>query len=249
MSESPSTVKLGKNPKFPTTQWTVIRRVQEGNETDAAAAMEEICRQYWYPVYAFHRHYGFDRSDAEDLTQDFFQACVNRETIQIVRAEKGRLRSLFLSMLREMAAKHLRHRSARKRGGGMEIVALDGMDAEERYGSEPTANADPARLFDRAWAVRLLDSATWRLREDFEKGDNGGEFKLLREFLPLAEGSTPYAEAARRLGIDESTLRLKIHRMRKRWGKHIDAEIAETVTNPDEHKAEREYLLGLIQSV
>lgn len=236
----------GTDPKFPTTSWTLIRKVQKGGEAEARAAMEEICRQYWYPVYAFNRRQGFSKADAEDLTQEFFRALVARETIQAAREEKGRLRSFMLNMLREMNANHLRHRAAEKRGGKAVIVSLDETDAEERYRHEPAGITDPARLFDRAWAERLLAAATARLRADFDTGDNLDDFEQLREYLPLGENSTPYAEAAKKLGIGEAALRLQIHRMRKRYAKHVEAEIAQTVADPEEQKAELAYLLEVV---
>jgi len=232
--------------KFPTTSWTLIRKVQKGGEAEARAAMEEICRQYWYPVYAFNRRHGFDAPDAEDLTQEFFRALVDRETIQAARQEKGRLRSFMLSMLREMNANHLRHRKAEKRGGGLFVISLDEAKAEERYRLEPREITDPALLFDRAWAERLLAAATERLRADFAKGDNLDDFEQLREYLPLGDQATPYAAAAKKLGIAENALRLQIHRMRKRFAKHVEAEIAQTVADPEEQKAELAYLMELM---
>ena len=234
------------DPKFPTTSWTLIRKVQKGGEAEARAAMEEICRQYWYPVYAFNRRHGFDAPDAEDLTQEFFRALVDRETIQAARQEKGRLRSFMLSMLREMNANHLRHRKAEKRGGGLFVISLDEAKAEERYRLEPREITDPALLFDRAWAERLLAAATERLRADFAKGDNLDDFEQLREYLPLGDQATPYAAAAKKLGIAENALRLQIHRMRKRFAKHVEAEIAQTVADPEEQKAELAYLMELM---
>lgn len=237
---------MASNPQFPTTKWTLIRKVQKGGETEATAAMEEICRQYWYPIYAFNRRQGFDAHDAEDLTQDFFGALVTRETIQAARQEKGRLRSFILSMLREMNANHLRHRGAEKRGGKAVVLSLDEALAEERYLGEPATTTDPETLFDRAWAERLLATATERLREDFAKGDNLEDFEQLREYLPLGENATPYAAAAKKLGIVESALRLQIHRMRKRYAKYVEAEIAQTVADPEEQKAELAYLLEVV---
>lgn len=234
------------DPNFPTTSWTLVRKVQKGGEAEARAAMEEICRQYWYPVYAFNRRQGFDAPDAEDLTQNLFAALVARETIQAAREEKGRLRSFILSMLREMNANHLRHRKAEKRGGKAVIVPLDEAGAEERYRHEPREITDPALLFDRAWAERLLAAATERLRADFETGDNLDDFRQLREYLPLGENATPYAEAAKTLGIAESALRLQIHRMRKRYARHLEAEIAQTVADPKEQKEELAYLLEVM---
>jgi len=234
------------DPRFPTTSWTLVRKVQMGGEVEARKAMGEICRQYWYPIYAFTRRYGFPAAEAEDVTQDFFSALIARETIQAAREEKGRLRSFILNMLREMIANRLRHRSAAKRGGGVMILSLDQFKAEERYACEPAEIDDPAKLFDRAWAERLLVEATGRLREDFVKADNLAEFEHLCEFLPLGDNATPYAEVSRKSGIAESALRLQIHRMRKRFAKHIEAEIAQTVADPEEQKAELAYLLEVM---
>jgi DNA-directed RNA polymerase specialized sigma24 family protein len=237
---------MGSDSQFPTTSWTLIRKVQKGGEAEATAAMEEICRQYWYPIYAFNRRQGFDAHDAEDLTQDFFRALVTRETIHAAREEKGRLRSFILSMLREMNANYIRHRKAEKRGGKAVVVSLDEAGAEERYLGEPAAITDPETLFDRAWAERLLTAATVRLQADFAKGDNLEDFEQLREYLPLGENATPYAATASKMGLVEGALRLQIHRMRKRYAKHVEAEIAQTVADPAEQKAELEYLLKII---
>ena len=246
MSSKNPVLRGAKNPNFPTTNWTLIRKIQQSNGPEAVAAMEEICRRYWYPIYAFHRRHGFVSSDAEDLTQDFFQALVMRETIQAAREEKGRLRAFILNMMREMIAKHLRHRSALKRGGSLVMVSLEKFQAEARYAGEPVEITDPARLFDRAWAERLLAAATERLREDFAKADNLDDFEHLSEYLPLGENATPYAEVARRSGIAEGALRLQIHRMRKRYGKCIEEEIAQTVRDPEEQKAELAYLMAVM---
>lgn len=152
----------------------------------------------------------------------------------------------MLSMLREMNANHLRHRKAEKRGGGLFVISLDEAKAEERYRLEPREITDPALLFDRAWAERLLAAATERLRADFAKGDNLDDFEQLREYLPLGDQATPYAAAAKKLGIAENALRLQIHRMRKRFAKHVEAEIAQTVADPEEQKAELAYLMELM---
>ncbi|MCB1236661.1 MAG: sigma-70 family RNA polymerase sigma factor [Verrucomicrobiae bacterium] len=246
MSDPPPSEPGKPSSKFPTTSWTLIRKVQQGAETDARAAMEEICRQYWYPIYAFARRYGFSPPDSEDLTQDFFSALIARETIQAARREKGRLRSFILNLLRQLIKNRLRDRAAAKRGGGLATLSLDEAAAERRYAREPSDISDPARLFERAWAERLLEAATERLRREFAEGDNLDEFEHLCEFLPLGENATPYAEVSRKTGIPEKALRLQIHRMRKRYAKHLETEIAQTVVDPKEAKAELAHLLAIM---
>lgn len=236
-----------ENTPFPTTSWTLIRRVQRGSEEEARRALEEICRQYWYPIYAFARRHGFSAHDAEDLTQTFFQRLIASETIQAARKEGGLMRSFMLSLLKRVISNHVRHASAEKRGGSAAAtVSFDDMEAEQRYALEPADIVDPDTIFERAWAEGVLDAAERKLRADFARADNLDGYAQICEFLPLGDNTTPYAEAARRLGIAEGTLRLQIHRMRKRYGKLVEEEIAQTVNSPDEAKAELAHLMKVI---
>ena len=230
---------------FPTTSWSLVRRVQKGTDDDAQKAMEEICRLYWYPIYAYARRSGFGPHDAEDLAQLFFQQMIARETIQAARSEKGRLRTFMLALLRQVISRHVRHDAASKRGGGAALLSLDELDAEQRYTHEPKDNADPAFLFDRAWAGRLLERAESLLRDDYAKAKNLRTFDSIRQFLP-SDGEGSYAVISTRLGIRESVVRLQVHRMRKRFAELVDEEIAQTVDDPAELEAERDYLIGLV---
>jgi len=235
------------SPDFPSTRWTLVRQVQAGTEADARLAMEEICRTYWYAIYAFARRQGFPAEDAEDVTQVFFQTLVTRETIQAACEEKGKLRTFMLAMLRQIISKQLRHDNAEKRGGGAHhVISFDEALAEQLYSQEPPGSQDTDLIFDRAWAASVLSAAETKLRADYQKADNLEAFEQLREFLPLGDNATPYAEAAKRLRINEATLRLQIHRMRKRYAKLIEAEIAHTVGSAEEVKAELVHLMTVI---
>lgn len=232
---------------FPATRWTLIRRVQKGGEAEAARAMDEICRQYWYPIYAFARRGGFNAMDAEDLTQTFFQRLIASETIHAAREEKGLMRSFMLSLLKRVISNHVRHASAEKRGGPAGVtVSFDDVAAEERYTHEPADIHDPDTLFDRAWAQGVLEAAEKKLRAEFASADNLDGYEQLREFLPLGDNVTPYAAVAKKLGVAEGTLRLQVHRMRKRYGKLIEEEIAQTVNSQDEVKNELAHLMAVI---
>jgi len=236
-----------QSPSFPTTRWTLVRRVQKGGEDEAARAMEEICRQYWYPIYAFARLRGFSAEDAEDLTQIFFQRLITSETIQAAHQEKGHMRTFMLALLKRVISNYVRDASAAKRGGSMTAtISFDELDAENRFAHEPADIRDADALFDHAWAHGVLDAAEKKLRADFAKADNLEGYDQLREFLPLGDNATPYATAAKRLGIAEPALRLQIHRMRKRYGKLIEQEITQTVNDPAEVKAELTHLLAVI---
>ena len=235
------------NSDFPLTRWTLIRRVQHGGERESAQALDQLCRSYWYPIYAYARRHGFRAEDAEDLTQVFFQNLVSYESLQAVTQEKGKLRSFMLAMLKRIISKQVRHDSADKRGGmRAATLSFEELNAEERYIAEPLGGEDADAIFDKAWAHEVLAAAESRLRDDYAKADNAEAFDDLREFLPLGENATPYASAAKKLGITEATLRLQIHRMRKRYAKLIEQVIAETVSDPTEVKAELEQLMSIV---
>ena len=232
---------------FPSTRWTLIRKVQKGSEQESAQALDQLCRSYWYPIYAYARRYGFGAEDAEDLTQVFFQNLVSYESLQAVAQEKGRLRSFMLAMLKRIISKQLRHHAAGKRGGSKNAtLSFDELNAEERYAAEPVDARDADAIFDRAWANDVLASAEAKLHEDYIKADNAQAFDALREFLPLGDNATPYAAAAERLGINETTLRLQVHRMRKRYAKLIEQVIAETVSDASETRTELEHLMSVV---
>jgi len=238
-------MKTGITP-FPSTSWTLVMKIQKGDEREAAKAMEEMCRSYWYPIYAFARRSGFTRPDAEDLTQVFFQNLTSGERIKAAQREKGKLRSFMLMMLKRVMSKQLRHETAAKRGGKHIMLSFDDETAEERYALEPADINDPVKLFDHAWAQGVLSAACGRLREEFLQANNLDGYEQLREFLPLGDNATPYPEAAARLGINESSLRVLIHRMRKRYARLIEAEIAQTVSDPAEQKAELVHLMAVV---
>lgn len=232
---------------FPSTSWTLVRRVKNGGVADAAEAMNEICRQYWYPIYAFTRRHGFPTHDAQDITQTFFQRIVTSGAIHDAQEEKGQLRSFMLAMLKCIIANHVRHASTQKRGGTrLATLSFDDLNAEERYKHEPSEVRDPETLFDRAWAASILDAAEKKLQADFVKADNLEDYHQLREYLPLGDNATPYAVVAEKIGISEGALRLQIHRMRKRYAKCIEKEIEQTVSCPEEVKAELEHLMKVI---
>jgi RNA polymerase sigma-70 factor (ECF subfamily) len=232
---------------FPSTSWTLIQKVQKGSEQEATQALDEICRSYWYAIYAYARRYGFNGEDAEDLTQVFFQNLVSYESLQAVTQERGKLRNFMLAMLKRIISKHLRHDAADKRGGSKAAtLSFDEFDAEARYAMEPSDGRDPDTLFDQAWARDVLASAETKLRADYSKADNVETFDHLREFLPLGDNATPYVDAAKKLDVTEATLRLLIHRMRKRYGKLVEQAIAHTVSDPDQIKAELAHLMSVI---
>jgi DNA-directed RNA polymerase specialized sigma24 family protein len=242
----PSTPQAPAAQAFPLTRWSLVQRAQKGTEADAMKALEDICRLYWYPIYAYARRSSLNPHDAEDLTQVFFQQMICRETLQAVQQEKGRLRSFMLQLLKQVISRQIRHTHALKRGEGHTPLSLDELHAEERFAQSLAEGDDPATHFDHAWAHEVLTSAEALLKAEYAEAENSTTFDALREFLPLGENATPYGTLSKKLRIREATLRLQIHRMRKRYAKLIEKVIAETVHDATEAKAELEHLMKLV---
>lgn len=238
----------GRNPAFPSTSWSLIQRVQRGSPEDAAKAMEEICRQYWYPIYAFARRSGLTPEDAEDMTQTFFQNLVAHDAIRAAQADKGRLRSFMLAVLKRLISKQIRHDVAEKRGGrARTTLSWDELTAEEHYALEPTTLVDPDALFDRAWAEQVIDHAAVRLREEFALGNNLVLFEAIQDYLPYrASVPASYSDIASDLDMKEGTVRQQVSRMRKRYATLIEEHIAQTVEGEDQQREELQYLVSVM---
>lgn len=223
-----------------------MTKVRGDDEAEAQRAMETICRNYWYPIYAFLRRSGYSPSDAEDLTQGFFHRLISEEAILRADQERGRLRSYLLGVLKRFLSDEQRFHGAIKRGGKQRLISLDELAAEDRYREEPSGEASPAELFDRAWARRLLVEASERLRVSFVEGSNEDAYTYLSEFLPLGDNARSYRDVAIDLGTTEGTVRLQVHRMRQRYRKLILEEVAQTVLDAAEVEAELEYLMAVV---
>lgn len=244
MSRSPA----AKNPAFPTTSWSLIKRVQKGSADDAAKAMEEICRQYWYPIYAFARRSHFAPADAEDMAQTFFQSLVAHDAIRAAQEDKGRLRTFMLAMLKRMISKQIRHDHAEKRGGSNNAtLSWDELTAEQHYALEPATLADADALFDRAWAERVINQAAAVLRDEFIAGKNLPLFDAIQNYLPYRTTEpAAYLIIAALMNMNESAIRQQVSRMRKRYATLIEEHIAQTVEGEDERREELQYLVAVM---
>lgn len=231
---------------FPTTHWSLVKRVQRGSTDDARRALEDICKGYWYPIYSYLRRSGHAQADAEDLTQDFFQRVIEEKSILAADEARGRLRSFLLGVLKRLLSDHFRAQGREKRGGGRRIVSFDETDAEGRYIREPADLNCPDALYDRAWAEGVLNSAMEKLRGEFVKADDLPLFDRLKEFLPMGENATPYKKVAALAGLSDGAVRLQVHRTRKRYGKLIEEEIAQTVEDEADIQTERDHLLNVM---
>jgi RNA polymerase sigma factor (sigma-70 family) len=214
---------------FATTHWTVVMAAG-GGTPEAAQALEELCRNYWYPLYAFARRHGQSKEDAEDATQGFFEQFLSRNYLQNLSGEKGRFRAFLLASFKHFLSNERDRAGRLKRGGGVAALSLDWADAETRYQIDPVDHLSPDKLYDRAWAMTLLGRTLARLRA--EHAGNRAVFDRLKPFLAAGKGAISYSEAAAALGMSEGAARVAVHRLRARYRELLRDEIRQTLSNP-----------------
>lgn len=209
-------------------------------------ALEKLCRAYWYPLYAFVRRLGHDSHDAQDLVQSFFAICLEKNYLGGADRNRGRFRTFLLVALKRFLANAYDKAVAQKRGGAQLHIALDGLTAEQRYALEPADHLSPEKLFERGWALALLEQVLDRLESEQRAAGRGAVFEQLKEFLTSQGRGTPYAELAARLESTEAGVKVAIHRLRRRYRELLEEEIAHTVSSPEEIQEERRYLLSVL---
>jgi RNA polymerase sigma factor (sigma-70 family) len=218
-------------PRFPSTHWSLVVRSADGSSPEARAALESLCGAYWYPLYAFIRRRGHDPDEAHDLVQELFAHLLERNAFAAADPRRGRLRTFLLAVCRNFLADQDDERRAQKRGGGQTIVSIDRQDAEGRYQAEPADTVTPDRLFERAWALALLQRTLGQLRHDYETGGKRPLFERLEPLLAGGTGAEPLASIAASLCMSEGAVQVAVHRLRRRYRELVRAEIAATIDN------------------
>ena len=198
----------------------------------AQAALNRLCQAYWYPLYAFIRRKGYGPADAEDLTQGFFLHLLERNTFARADREKGRLRSFLLGALKKYLVNEWRKGVAQVRGGGKKLIWIDGLKAEERYRWEPVDPDNPEKLYDRRWALTIIEGALLQLEAQFARDAKQEQFALLKPYLVDSQDLLKYAQVAQQLGKSEDAVKMTIARLRKRFRELLRQEIAHTVLDP-----------------
>ena len=232
--------------QFVTTQWSQVLAARDGGDTEARQALAGLCEAYWYPLYAFVRRQGHNAEEARDLTQGYFAYLLEKDVLQDVDPAAGRFRSFLLVTLKHYLSHERDKASALKRGGGTQTVSLDAQAAEDRYHLEPGDDLTPEQIFERRWALTVVERSLARLRRETAEGDRPELFDHLKGSLTGEEPHTPYRDVATELGMSEGAVRGTVHRMRRRLGGFLRSEIAETVANPDEVDDEARHLLTMI---
>ena len=231
---------------FKTTHWSVVILAGQPASHQAAESLEKLCRAYWFPLYAYVRRRGHTPEDAQDLTQEFFLRLLQKHYLTHADRNKGRFRSFLLSSLDHFLANDWRRAQAEKRGGGHPPISLDDASAEGRYTLEPLSDLTPERLYERQWALTLLDHALAMLREEFTAAGQARQFNHLRGFLTTEAAQGSYAATAAELGMTTGAMASAVHRLRHRYRELVREEIAHTVASPAEVEDELRWLFAAV---
>lgn len=217
---------------FATTRWTMVLAAGQRSTPESDVALEELCRTYWYPLYAYVRRRGHAKEDAEDLTQAFFARLLEKNSLQGLSSERGKFRAFLLAALKHFLANEWDRASRQKRGGGAVHLSLDWESGDERYQCDVVDTLSPDLQYDRAWAVTLLERVVTRLREEHAAEQKAELFDALKPFLTMEKGAIPYVEVAAQLEMSEGAARVAVHRLRQRYREVLREEIAQTLADP-----------------
>jgi RNA polymerase sigma-70 factor (ECF subfamily) len=231
---------------FTTTHWSLVLNARDPSSPLATDALEKLCRTYWYPLYVYVRRQGEDDESAKDLTQGFFARLLEKNYLAQVQRERGKFRSFLLAALKHFLADEWDKARAQKRGGGQPLISLDDTTCEDRYRLEPAEAMDAEKLFERRWALTLLEQARGRVREEYVKAGKAELYDGLKSFESGDQNAPSYAQVAGELGLTESAVKSAVFRMRQRYRELVREEVANTVDSPAEVDAEIRYLISVI---
>jgi RNA polymerase sigma factor (sigma-70 family) len=217
--------------RFATTHWSVVLTAADRDAPNRQEALSYLCEAYWYPLYAFARRQGHPAHEAEELVQEFFARTLERDFLNRAGPEKGRFRSFLLICLRRFLANYRESMRAQKRGGGRRIVSIDSGLAEDRFRREPAHELTAERIFERRWALTLLERVLTVLADEMSASGKEHLFETLKVYLTAGDGP-PYADTAGVLEISEGAVKVAVHRLRARYRRLIRSEIAKTLNDP-----------------
>jgi RNA polymerase sigma factor (sigma-70 family) len=234
--------------QFATTHWSLVGAAKPGelSQTRARAALEELCRTYWYPLYAFVRSRGYAAHDAQDLTQAFFARIIETDGFASADPKLGRFRSYLLGALKHFLANEWHRSQTQKRGGQVQFIEWDALDPEARYAGAAEQSDNPEHLFDREWALETIAGALKALRDEMTKAGKGEQFDALKSSL-TGEDELPREEIAARLEMSEGAVKVAVHRLRQRYRKLLRAAVAETVSGEADLDDEMRYLVAVLR--
>ena len=229
---------------FATTHWTVVLAAGQRHTPQSDGALEELCRTYWFPLYAYVRRRGHTKEDAEDLVQAFFARFLEKNYLAGLNAERGRFRAFLLASLKHFLINEWKKARRLKRGGGEKLLALDWETADTQFQVAATDEPSPDKAFDREWALALLAKVIERLQQECAAEGKAQLFAQLKIFLTAGKGALSHADAAKNLNLDETTVRVAVHRLRKRYRVLLRKEISQTLTDESQVEEEMRALFG-----
>jgi RNA polymerase sigma-70 factor (ECF subfamily) len=233
--------------RFATTHWSVVVRAGQSGTPGACRALSALCENYWFPLYAFVRQAGHSAEEAQDLTQAFFVELLAKNVLAVADPQRGKFRSFLLGAMKHFVSKEHRRQRAQKRGGRQTVLSLDFIAGENRYrGMEPADNLTPERLYEKRWALALLDLAFVRLRDEFSAAGILPQFDVLKQFLGGRAADVSYRQIGEELAMTEGAVKVAVHRMRRRYRELLRDEIAQTVSGPEELEDELRDLLAAV---
>jgi len=238
----------GKAAAFVTTHWSVVVGAARRDSPEALAALDKLCRTYWYPIYVFVRRKGSSSHEAEDLTQEFFARLINGRDLEVVRREKGRFRSYLLVSLQHFLVNEWKRGQTQKRGGGQKLVPLDLALAENLYSAEAGAVQTPENAFERRWAFTMLETVLGRLQAEYADSERGKLFHCLRDYLSSEAPPRSQEVIATELGMSEGAVKQAVHRLRRRYRELLREEIAQTVATVGDVEDELRHLIAVLRS-
>ena len=245
MAADEETEKFSRSGQFTATHWSVVAVAGGSDLTRAADALEKLCRVYWYPLYAYVRRQGNSPEDAEDLTQQFFCRLLEKNYLAKADRDRGKFRTFLIHSLDNFLINEWKRAARLKRGGGLTILSFDAHEAEERYAGEQIAEGNPATAYERQWAVTLIDQVLSILRSEYD-GEKVRLFESLKIFIWGDTNPVSYAEIGHSLNLTEGSVKVAVHRLRKRFREVLRAEVAQTVARPEDVDEELRHLIAML---
>ena len=245
-SNFPSDTAVGA--QFAATSWTNVIAAQQSGSPEAAAALEKLCRTYWYPLYAYLRRKGNDPHRAQDLTQEFLYRLIKENYLGAADRRRGKFRSFLLAALNHFVSNQCDYERAVKRGGRVNFVSLDDTESETRFLREPASDQSPEKIFERTWFLALFDAALARLREEQAAAGRSEVFEQLRQFVIEDAEAGDYRAVASRVNMTPNAVAVAVHRLRERYKKLVQEEVLRTVADPAEIEDELHRFFAVLES-
>ncbi len=239
--------ELGRRPEFATTQWSVVHAAGATSSAASQQALATLCQAYWYPLYSYVRRRVSNPGDAQDLTQAFFAELLAKNYVATVDPTRGRFRAYLLTAFKHFLSKEWEKGRAQKRGGGRPPISLNFDLEDSRYGSEPATDLTPEQIFDRQWAITLLNRIMENLAAEYRASGRACQFELLKGFIIGEHAGTTYREVAEELGLTQAAAKMAAHRMRRRYRELLRHEILQTVNGPEEVDEEIQNLFSTLK--